>query len=711
MMSMSQDNNKKNNQQRPEDNENEEFDWGKNFRQIGLIVIVAIMMVIFWQFFQRSAQPQANEIKYTDFKLFVEAGNVAQGEIRISGTKKYVFFGTFTEAQQVEVPGRGEVVSQENFITNLPFVDNQFEKWLEEHEVVYSYVYEDTSVWDSLLSFVPWIALIAIWIFFMRRMTSGGGAGGRGIFSFGKSRARLVDPEKNRVTFADVAGADEAKEELEEVVEFLRAPEKFSSLGGKIPKGVLLVGPPGTGKTLLARAVAGEADVPFFSISGADFVEMFVGVGASRVRDLFEQGRKQKPCIIFIDELDAVGRQRGAGLGGGHDEREQTLNQLLVEMDGFDHTDSVILIAATNRPDVLDSALMRPGRFDRQVVVGKPDIRGRMGILEVHTRKIPLASDVDLAVVAKSTPGSSGADLANIINEAALMAARRSHKKVTMDDIEEARDKVFMGPERRSLIMSDYDKKVVAYHEAGHALVGMMLTHSKPVHKVTIIPRGMALGVTHTLPEKDTYNFPKEYFLDELAVFMGGRVAEMVTFGRATTGAGSDIERATQIARKMVTEWGMSDRLGTLSFGTPQEEVFLGREIANSRNYSERTAQIIDEEISAIVKNAYHQAEKIVKENFDGLQALANGLLERETLVAVEIEKVLREAGVEIPEKAPEVQFAERFLKKKSARFGRGTKKTNGQSKPENGNGEEPQSDHQTSKEKAKDDAEEGREE
>jgi cell division protease FtsH len=651
---------------KPGQDDKEEFSWNKNLRPIIFWAFIVIAMILLWESFPGKEQGDNREISYSRFRSLVEEKNVESGRILIQN-KVYFFHGTLVKPINI-VSGRAKTAKPvRKFYTVLPYVDKDLEKWLEKNQVAFTYVYEDDQWSNLLISILPWALILFVWIFMMRRM-SGGNTGGKGIFSFGKSRHRVIDPNKNKVTFDDVAGADEAKEELQEVVEFLKAPEKFSSLGGKIPKGVLLVGPPGTGKTLLARAVAGEADVPFFSISGADFVEMFVGVGASRVRDLFEQGRKNKPCIIFIDELDAVGRQRGAGLGGGHDEREQTLNQLLVEMDGFEHSEGVILLAATNRPDVLDSALMRPGRFDRQVVVSKPDIRGRYGILKVHTRNIPLAEEVDLMVLAKSTPGTSGADLANIINEAALIAARHGHTEVQMSDIEQARDKVFMGPERRSLIMSERDKKVVAYHEAGHALVGKLLEHAEPIHKVTIIPRGLALGVTHTLPEADMYNYPKEYFLDELAVFMGGRVSESITFNSITTGASNDIERATMIARKMVMEWGMSERLGTLTFGTKQEEVFLGRELGQQRNYSERTAQMIDEEVAAIVKNAYHLAEKIIKENIEGLKALAEALLEKETVDAKELDEILRSAGVDIPEKAPEVQFVEKLLKKRAGR-------------------------------------------
>jgi cell division protease FtsH len=465
-------------------------------------------------------------------------------------------------------------------------------------------------------------------------------AGGNKALSFGKSRAKLLNNQQKRVTFKDVAGVEEAKEELQEIIEFLKDPQKFQKLGGKIPKGVLMVGPPGTGKTLLAKAVAGEANVPFFSISGSDFVEMFVGVGASRVRDLFEQGKKNAPCIIFIDEIDAVGRHRGAGLGGGHDEREQTLNQLLVEMDGFESNDGVILMASTNRPDVLDPALLRPGRFDRRVVVGRPDVRGREGILKVHTRKIPLDEAVDISVIARGTPGFTGADLANIVNEAALNAARYNKKVVSMSDFEIAKDKVLMGAERKSMVISDEEKKITAYHEAGHTLVGLKVPNVDPVHKVTIIPRGMALGVTMYLPEKDRLSATKEFLLGQIAMAMGGRIAEDIFIGSITTGAANDIEKATEVARAMVCEYGMSE-LGPLTFGKKEEQIFLGREIAQHRDYSEDTAIKIDSEVKRIVAEQYAKAEQIIRENSDALVRLAEALLEFETLDAVQIRRVV----------------------------------------------------------------------
>jgi cell division protease FtsH len=495
-------------------------------------------------------------------------------------------------------------------------------------------------------TWAPLILLGALWFFMIRQMQTGGNKA----LSFGKSRARLLSMQQKKVTFKDVAGVDEAKEELREIIEFLREAQKFQKLGGRIPKGVLLVGPPGTGKTLLARAVAGEANVPFFSISGSDFVEMFVGVGASRVRDLFEQGKKNAPCIIFIDEIDAVGRHRGAGLGGGHDEREQTLNQLLVEMDGFESNEGVILMAATNRPDVLDPALLRPGRFDRRVVVSRPDVRGREEILRVHTRKIPLAEDVDLSVLARGTPGFSGADLANMVNEAALAAARQNRKAVLQYDFELAKDKVLMGVERKSLLLSDEEKKNTAYHEAGHALVAAKMPHSDPLHKVTIIPRGMALGVTMQLPTDDRHNYYKSYLETEIAILMGGRIAEELFLNQMSTGAGNDIERATDMARKMVCEWGMSD-LGPLTFGKKEEQIFLGREIAQHRDYSEDTAIKIDQEVRKLVNNGYATAKQILSDNRDTLEKIARALIVREVLDAQEIKMLVD--GQELPPLPP----------------------------------------------------------
>jgi len=492
--------------------------------------------------------------------------------------------------------------------------------------------------WILLINALPFLLLIGFLAFTLRQMQ----AGGNKALSFGKSRAKLLNNQQKRITFKDVAGVEEAKEELEEIIEFLKDPQKFQKLGGKIPKGVLMVGPPGTGKTLLAKAVAGEANVPFFSISGSDFVEMFVGVGASRVRDLFEQGKKNAPCIIFIDEIDAVGRHRGAGLGGGHDEREQTLNQLLVEMDGFESNDGVILIASTNRPDVLDPALLRPGRFDRRVMVGRPDVKGRDAILKVHTRKIPLDENVDINVIARGTPGFTGADLANIVNEAALNAARFNKKVVTMTDFEIAKDKVLMGAERKSMVLSDSEKKLTAYHEAGHTLVGLKVPSADPVHKVSIIPRGMALGVTMQLPEGDRHSYTKEYLLSQIAILMGGRIAEEIYFGaeQVTTGASNDIERATELARSMVCEYGMSD-LGPLTFGKKEEQIFLGREISQHRDYSEATAIKIDSEVKKIIANQYETARLVISENTDAMVRLSEELIKRETLDGVQIRRIV----------------------------------------------------------------------
>lgn len=495
---------------------------------------------------------------------------------------------------------------------------------------------------NFLISWGPIIFLIFLWIMFMKQMQ----AGSSRAMSFGKARARMVSNKSIKVTFADVAGIEEVKEEVKEVVDFLTNPQKYTKIGAKIPKGILLVGPPGTGKTLLAKAIAGEAGVPFFSISGSDFVEMFVGVGASRVRDLFEQAKKNAPCIIFIDEIDAVGRQRGAGLGGGHDEREQTLNQLLVEMDGFESNEGIIVLAATNRPDVLDPALLRPGRFDRQIVVPLPDVKGRLEILKVHTKKVPLGDDVDLEKIARGTPGFSGADLSNLVNEAALLAARRNSEKVHMNDFESAKDKVLMGVERKSMVLSEEERKITAYHEAGHALVAKLTPSTDPIHKVSIIPRGRALGVTQQLPLDDRYTYSKDYLYGTLKVLLGGRVAEEIALQTMTTGAGNDLERATELARKMVTEWGMSERMGPLTFGKREEHVFLGREIAKHRDYSDKTAEEIDEETKRIVTEAYHQTKDLLEKNRNLLDAIAKALLERETLEANEIDQIILEAKV-----------------------------------------------------------------
>ena len=588
------------------------------YQKLALWLVFGLILVFTWSYFNTQGQP-IQEISYSDFVEEVRQSRVR--EIRIQGQ----------EITGVYVGGEG--------------VDGQFKTYAPEDPELISFLRDSQVVIEVeppeknsylvqfLLSWAPVMLLIGLWVFFMRQMQSGGSKA----LSFGKSRARLLTEQKKKATFSDVAGADEAKAELEEIIEFLKDPQRFQKLGGKIPKGVLLMGAPGTGKTLLARAIAGEANVPFFSISGSDFVEMFVGVGASRVRDLFEQGKKHAPCIVFIDEIDAVGRHRGAGLGGGHDEREQTLNQLLVEMDGFESNEGVILIAATNRPDVLDPALLRPGRFDRQVVVSRPDVRGRAGILTVHTKDIPLGNDVDLAILARGTPGFSGADLSNLANEAALFAARHHKVQVEMRDFESAKDKVMMGAERRSMVISDEEKKVTAYHEAGHALVAKLLPGTDPIHKVTIIPRGMALGVTQQLPVEEKHAYPREYLVNNLHIYMGGRAAEELIFKDPTTGAGNDIERATELARKMVCEWGMSDRMGPLAFGVKEEQIFLGREIAQHKDYSEVTAIAIDEEVKRLVNNGYEGARSILSANIHVLHAVAQALVEHEELNADEI--------------------------------------------------------------------------
>jgi len=565
-------------------------------------------------------------LDFTEFLADVEASKVK--EVTITGSE---VTGTLVD---------GDTPLKTTIPPNYPAVYDL----LRESNVQVKIEDANASGWVStlLINALPFVLLLAFWIFMMRQMQSGGNKA----LSFGKSRARLHSSQQKKVTFKDVAGVDEAKEELQEIIEFLREPQKFQKLGGRIPKGVLLIGPPGTGKTLLARAIAGEANVPFFSISGSDFVEMFVGVGASRVRDLFEQGKKNAPCIIFIDEIDAVGRHRGAGLGGGHDEREQTLNQLLVEMDGFESNEGVILVAATNRPDVLDPALLRPGRFDRRVVVNRPDVKGRELILRVHTKKTPLADDVDLSVVARGTPGFAGADLANLVNEAALVAARQNRKVVTQYDFELAKDKVMMGAERKSMIISDDEKRNTAYHEAGHALVAAMIPNADPLHKVTIIPRGMALGLTMQLPLDDKHSYKREYLDSQLSILMAGRIAEQIFMNHITTGAGNDIDRATDLARKMVCDWGMSE-LGPLSFGKKEEQIFLGREIAQHRDYSEATAVKIDEEVKRLVQVAYDRSENIIKEHSDALVRIAEALLEREVLDGNEVMQLIE--GKDLP--------------------------------------------------------------
>ncbi len=558
--------------------------------------------------------------------------------------KNYSEFITEVEKNQVlevEAQGRNLIWRDKEgkrYKTYAP-EDPEMIKILREKQVVINAKKEsDTSFIQIIITWAPMILLIGVWIFFMRQMQIGGGKA----LSFGKSKAKILAKEDHRVTFENVAGIEEAKDELEEIIAFLRDPKKFTKLGGRIPKGVLLIGAPGTGKTLLARAIAGEADVPFFSISGSDFVEMFVGVGASRVRDLFLQGKRNAPCIIFIDEIDAVGRHRGAGLGGGHDEREQTLNQLLVEMDGFESNEGVILIAATNRPDVLDPALLRPGRFDRQVVVPVPDVKGREEILKVHSKQIPLADDVNLTDLSRGTPGLTGADLENLVNEAALLAARLGKEKVEMADLEQAKDKVLMGVERKSMIISLEERRMTAFHEAGHTLVAKMIPGTDPIHKVTIIPRGRALGLTQQLPIDEKHTYPKDYLLNNITIMMGGRVAEELVLNHQTTGAGNDIERATEIARKMVCEWGMSEKLGPLTFGKKEEQIFLGREFAQHRDYSEETARLIDNEVRAIVTQSYEKAKDILQKNMATLHQLANSLLEKEVLDSRQIDSIIK---------------------------------------------------------------------
>ncbi|HWO42670.1 MAG TPA: ATP-dependent zinc metalloprotease FtsH [Candidatus Eisenbacteria bacterium] len=585
------------------------------------LVLLLVLLGIFSVFSKQAGRDP--EIVFSEFMSSVERG----------------------EVQEVVIQGhniQGKYKNGERFRTFAPN-DPELVKTLREKKIKIAAKPEDESPWYMvlLLNWFPMLLLIGVWIFFMRQMQVGGGKA----MSFGKSRAKLLTENQHRVTFSDVAGVDEAKDDLQEIIAFLKDPKKFTKLGGRIPKGCLLVGPPGTGKTLLARAIAGEAGVPFFSISGSDFVEMFVGVGASRVRDLFVQGKKNAPCIIFIDEIDAVGRHRGAGLGGGHDEREQTLNQLLVEMDGFEANEGVILIAATNRPDVLDPALLRPGRFDRRVVVPRPDVKGREGILQVHTRKVPLAPDVDVAVLARATPGFAGADLENLVNEAALLAARSNKERVDMRDFELAKDKVMMGAERRSMIISDEEKRNTAYHEAGHALVAKLLPGADPIHKVTIIPRGMALGLTQQLPMDEKHTYPKEYLLNNLAILFGGRCAEELVLNHMTTGAGNDIEKATELAHRMVCEWGMSEKLGPMTFGKKEEEIFLGRDFTQRQDYSESTAIEIDAEVRRIIQESYERAKDLLRKNLRLLHKVAESLLEKEVLDGSEIDAIVREFG------------------------------------------------------------------
>jgi cell division protease FtsH len=592
-------------------------------------VVVGLFMILLFNLFSVPTHAPEEDVIFSDFMAQLDKGEVTKVIIKSNHISAILKDGTRIRTYSADYPDMVKVLRERNVqIEAKPPDENPW------------YI-------TFLVTWGPFILFLGLWFFLMRQMQIGGNKA----LSFGKSRARMLTEERKKITFSDVAGIDEAKEEVAEIIEFLKDPRKFQKLGGRIPKGVLIVGPPGTGKTLLAKAIAGEAGVPFFSISGSDFVEMFVGVGASRVRDLFEQGKKHAPCIIFIDEIDAVGRLRGAGLGGGHDEREQTLNQLLVEMDGFDTTEGVILIAATNRPDVLDPALLRPGRFDRQIVVNRPDLRGRTEILKVHTKKVPVAPDVELEKIARGTPGFSGADLENLVNEAALWAARQNKKVVEFVDFETAKDKVLMGAERKSMVLSDEEKRVTAYHEAGHALMAKLLPGTDPVHKVTIIPRGRALGMTMQLPTDDRHNYSKEFLYNTLAILLGGRVAEELVLNHITTGAGNDIERATDLARKMVCEWGMSERLGPLTFGKKEEEIFLGREIATRRDFSEQVAIEIDHEVKRLVTENYERTKRMLTEHMTTLKALAEALLEKEVLDAPEIDQIIHQAS--LPQTVP----------------------------------------------------------
>ncbi len=612
----------------------DKFHWKRAGKTSFVWVLIIISAVFLSNLFNGQGADEF-EIQYSEYRSFLTGGLITSARV-----VDEIFHGELSE-QQVIINSAGVSQNIVKFRLKLPFIDREVMNEWDKYNVDYTFRQKSVDWTGYFLNFLPWIAILAFWIFLMRRM-QGGGGGMKSIFNFGKSRAKVWTSDKPKVTFDHVAGCVEAKEELMEVVDFLKRPKRYQKLGAKIPRGVLLVGPPGTGKTLLARAVAGEANVAFFNLSGADFVEMFVGVGASRVRDLFEQGKQNQPCIIFIDELDAVGRQRGAGLGGGHDEREQTLNALLVEMDGFESHEDIILMAATNRPDVLDSALLRPGRFDRQVVVDVPDLKGRLGILKVHAKKIIMNKrKVKLEAIAKGTPGMVGADLENIVNEAALLAARKKKRSVDMADFEEAKDKVMMGVQRKSIVLSEEEKKTTAYHEAGHTLVAAKTKGADPVHKVTIIPRGRALGITMQLPIDEKHGYSREYIEGRLAILMGGRAAEELIFNELTTGAGNDIEQATKIARKMVCEWGMSDVLGPMTFGKKNEEIFLGREIQSHRDYSESTARMIDEEIVRIVRKAQSRAQHVLKDNIEHLHNLSKALLEHETINGDEVLTVM----------------------------------------------------------------------
>ena len=642
---------------RPPQKDDQGFQW-KNAGKTSIIWIVILVTAIFLSSLFTSKGKNEIEIEYFQYRELLTSNQITSAVVR-----ENEFFGVLSE--EVDLVVKNQFKKQiDRFVVMLPYVNESVLAEWDQYDVQYSFEEKRIDFLGYLLSMGPWVLLIIFWLFLMRRMQ--GGSGGGGLFSFGRSRARLWTSDKPKTTFKDVAGCEEAKQELNEVIGFLKHADRYQKLGGKIPKGVLLLGPPGTGKTLLARAVAGEASVPFFSLSGADFVEMFVGVGASRVRDLFEQGKKHAPSIIFVDEIDAVGRHRGAGLGGGHDEREQTLNALLVEMDGFEPNTNVILLAATNRPDVLDTALLRPGRFDRQVIVDVPDLRGREGILKVHSKNTPMDRTVDLEVLAKGTPGLVGADLANLVNEASLLAARKNKSKVSMEDFEDAKDKVMMGVERKSMILSEEEKKLTAYHESGHALMAELLPSADPVHKVTIIPRGQSLGLTAQLPIDEKHNYSETYIQTRLKVLLGGRSAERLVFNEITTGGGNDIEIATQLARKMVCEWGMSDLLGPLTFGKKNEEIFLGREIATRRDYSETTAKKIDDEISRILRKAENKVTLLLSENSEKLHNLAEKLLEHETLNGDDVTRILE--GKKMRKRASKLSSKKGVVKGRSTR-------------------------------------------
>ena len=638
-------------------NNNNNDDKTPNYMRNVWLWMIIIAGIFMFYFLYQSGNTNSPKVSYTKYQEFLEKDLIESAVIIKTKLNDFEFIGTLNKTVSVQIDGRQMQIDK--FSTKLGVVDSETESKWASKGISWEYKEGDNSISNYLFTLLPWLVLFVVLFFVLRRLQGGGSS--KGIFTFGKSKAKLQNENSPKITFADVAGADEAKYELQEVIDFLKNPTKFQRLGGKIPKGVLLLGSPGTGKTLMARAVAGEAGVPFYSISGADFVEMFVGVGASRVRDLFEQAKKSSPCIVFIDEIDAVGRHRGAGLGGGHDEREQTLNQLLVEMDGFEQNSGVIIIAATNRPDVLDPALLRPGRFDRQVVVDRPDVRGREGIFNVHIKKLPLGDDVDVNTLAKGSPGLSGADIANIVNEAALHAARRNSDKVTMYDFENAKDKIFMGVERKSMVISVREKEMTAYHEMGHALAGKLLTHADPVHKVTIIPRGRALGLTWNLPNEEFHSKSKEYFQDTLSVLMAGRAAENLVFKKLSTGASNDLERATAIARKMVCDWGMSDVIGPVTYAHSKEDVFLGKDISQPKDHSEQTAQIIDAEVRKILIDAMDSAEDLLHSNIDLLHKTSKVLLEREILDGEELDALLR--GEELPPISKQAMNALRSIK------------------------------------------------